>query len=458
MHARLGRMPASKRAPWLLPLFVLAFTSVAPLLGREYGRYLLVFYVALIPLVLSRPLPKPRRAPWLYLYIAANALALVLHAGDVQSILNAGSLLVSVVAIAGAAYYCASRHDDRVVDRSLEKWLWVSLGLAFCLSILLTAAGWPTAPDHFPWEAFYTDKRLLLINGDSVGHTPSLWVLAFLAAFTLHRLGTQARYRAAATMLLAALALLLLATKSRLALLYALNLLLMGLAYKRVPFARVLLIVVPSAYSVVFLLLAVSPELGAGVNLAAQAAQREVGDWIRITPGGESRATVFAGRDILNHALRSASMVKPVQGLGDDADILQYGVDQDGEIAYDPDHRRAGTESVLRLAVKYGWPYFIALVLFLGSIPFSLTKLPMREQILKIGIWGMCVESIASEGGMENFYGTSGLFLFLLCLSLFQASGRKRCAFAGKRAYESSPMPANGSVRAAWAAIPRPNQ
>ena len=457
--SRIRAIVATRREPWLVPLFVLALTLVGSLLGREYGRYLLVFYLALIPWVLSRALPKPRRAPFLYLYIAANALALVLHFGSVESILNSGSLLVSVVAIAGAAYCCASRHDDRAVDWSLEKWLWVSLGLAFCLSVVLTAFGWPTAPDYFPWEAFYTDKRLLIINGDSVGHTTSLWVIAFLGAFTVHRLGTRARYRTAATMLLAALVLLLLATKSRLALLYVLNLLLMGLAYKRVPFARVLLMVVPSAYSVVFLLLAISPELGAGVNLAAQAAQREVGDWVRITPGEESRATVFAGRDILNSALRTASMENPLRGAGDGADILQYGVDQDGYIAYNPDHKRAGTESVLRLAVKYGWPYFAALILFLGSIPFALRKLSPQEQILKIGIWGMCVESIASQGGMEVFYGTSGLFLFLLSLALFQASGRKRHLFANaKDQYAPPPMSANGTLRISWAAMPRPNQ
>lgn len=427
MHARVRGTQAAKGVPWLVPLFILALTLVGPLLGREYGRYLLAFYVALIPLVLSRALPAPRRVPLLYLYIAANALALILHAGDLDSILNVGSLLVSVIAIAGTAYYCASRHDNRLVDQSIEKWLWISLSLSFLVSILLTAVGWPMAPDYFPWEAFYSDKRLLLIAGEGVGHSPSLWALAFLAAFTIHRFGIQRRYKAALVLVLAALVLLLLATKSRLALLYLLNLLLMALAYKKVPFARILVRVVPAAYAVAFLLLAVSPELGAGVNLAAQAAQREVGDWIRITPGEESRATVFAGRDVLNRALRSASMEKPMQGLGDGADILQYGVDEDGNVAYDPDHRRAGSESVLRLAVKYGWPYFAALAFFLGSIPFQLTKLPPRERILKGGMWGMCVESIASEGGMENFYSVSGLFLFLMCLFLFQASTRKRC-------------------------------
>lgn len=74
--------------------------------------------------------------------------------------------------------------------------------------------------------------------------------------------------------------------------------------------------------------------------------------------------------------------------------------------------------------VDCGWlTFFAALVLFLGSIPFSLAKLPLRDQILKMGIWGVCVESIASEGGMKVFYGISGLFLFLLCLWLFQAKG-----------------------------------
>ena len=426
MSALVKRVPAVQRAPFVLPLFVLALTLLGPLLGRGYGRYLLVFYVALLPLVLGHPIPRPHRVPFLYLYLAANALALVLHLGSPDSVLNAGSLLVSIVAIAGAAYYCVRWSGSQVADRSLERWLWISLGLAFVFSIILTGVGWPTAPDYFPWEAFYSDKRLLLINGDGVGHTTSLWVMAFLSAFTIHKLATHRSHKAGLAVLLGVLVLCLLATKSRLALVYVLNLLVMGLAYQRVPFIRVLVFVVPSAYAIIFLLVAVSIQLGIGINLAARAAQNEVGEWVRITPGEETRATVFAGRDVLNQALLPASLEKPLQGLGDNADILSYGVDADGYVAYDQDRKKANTESVLRLAVKYGWPYFGVLVVFLASIPWALRRLQKQEQILKVGLWGMCVESIASGGGMEVFYDTSGLFLLVLCLALFGATCAKR--------------------------------
>lgn len=416
-----------RRTPLLVPVFVLALTVLGPLLGG-YGRYLLALYVVMLPWVLTRPVPKPSRAPFLYTYIASNILALVFHLNAPASVLNAGALLVSIIATAGTAYFCVRHSGAQRVDLALERSLWVSFILSLVLSIMLTTVGWPTAPDYFPWEAFYSEKRFLLISGDGVGHTASLWVMAFLSAFTIHRIATQKRHRAALLALLGVLVLCLLATKSRLPIVYLANLLVMGLAYKKFPFARAAVALVPATFAVVFLAMSIFPSLGAGIDVAARAAQQQVGDRVRLTPGEETGATVFAGRDILNQALVSASLEKPLHGLGDDADILSYGVDGDGNVAYDPDHKRAATESVLRLAVKYGWPYFAVLMLFLGSIPFALKHLPWREQILKVGLWGMCVESIASEGGMEMFYGLSGLFLFVLCSGLFQATSRKRHA------------------------------
>lgn len=426
MSALVRPVAAVQSAPFVLPMFVLALTLLGPLLGRDYGKYLLVFYVALLPLVLSHPIPKPHRVPFLYLYLAANALALVLHLGHLDSVLNAGSLLVSIVAIAGTAWYCVRRYGGQLIDLSLERWLWISLGLSFVFSIILTGMGWPTAPDYFPWEAFYSEKRLLLINGDHVGHTASLWVMAFLSAFTVHRLATHRSHQGGLAVLLGMLILCLLATKSRLALVYVINLVVMGLAYRKVALFRGLVFVVPGAFAVTFLLVAVSLQMGVGLNLAARAVQNEVGEWVRITPGEETRATVFAGRDVLNQALLPASLERPLQGLGDDADILSYGVDADGNVAYNEDRRKANTESVLRLAVKYGWPYFGVVVVFLASIPWALRGLQRREQILNVGLWGMCVESIASGGGLEVFYGTSGLFLFVLCLVLFEATCANR--------------------------------
>jgi hypothetical protein len=404
-----------------MPLFILMLTVVAPLLGREYGRYLLVFYIALIPFVLSHPIPNPQRVPFLSLYIAANMLALLLHLGSTASVLNAGSLVVSILAVAGVAYYCVLRNDIPLVYHSLERWLWISLILSLFLSIALTAVSWPTAPNYFPWEALYSDKRFLLINGDGVGHTVSFWLMSFLAAFTVYRLATKKVHRAGLAALLVMLLLCLVATKSRLALLYVINLLVMGLAYKGVPLMRSFVFLIPGGFSIAFLLLSAFPMLGVGVDLAARAAQQEIGEWVRITPEKESRATVFAGRDLLNQALLDVSSEKPLRGHGDDVDILLYGVDAKGYVATDSMHTMANSESPLRLVVKYGWPYFGVLTIFLVSVPLALKRLPKPERILKVGLWGMCVESIASEGGMENFYGVSGLFLFIICLMLFEA-------------------------------------
>lgn len=415
-----------EKGPFFVPLFVLALTVLSPILGREHGRYLLALYVVIFPWVLSRPIPKPHLVPFLYVYITANVFALIAHLNVTASVLNAGSLLISVVAIAGAAYSCVRNYGTQRIDRAMERWLWVSFVLSLFFSVALTGAGWATAPSYFPWEAFYSEERLLLINDEGVGHTPSLWVIAFLAAFTIHRICIRKSHRIFFVALLGLLVVCLLATKSRLSIIYMANLLVMGLAYKKLPLARAAVALIPAAFAVFFLSVSIMPQLGAGLDVAARSVQQTVGNWLRLTPGEDTGATVFAGRDILNQALVSASLSKPLAGQGDDADILAYGVDDNGDVAYDPDRMQANTESPLRLSVKYGWLYFAMLLLFLGSIPFAIMQLPMHERILKLGLWGMCVESIVSQGGMEVFYNISGLMLFMLCIFLFEATFNDR--------------------------------
>jgi hypothetical protein len=408
---------------WIVPLFVLAITVIGPLLGREYGRYLLGLYVLLLPWMLMSHLPRPHLAPFIYVYLAANAFAFVLHFGDLDSMLNAGSLVLAITTTAVAAYHSVRGCGAKTADHALEKWLWIALVVSFFISSLLTAVNWPTAPDYYFWEVFYSDKRLLLLNADAVGHSASLWIIALLAAFAAHRVFAEKREKAVWLILLVILIIFLLSTKSRLALFYVVNLFVMVLAYKRVPFFRPMVLFVPAVFSIGIIFASISPGIGSEINLLARAVQQEVGNWLRVTPGEDSRFSVFSGRDVLNEALISASIENPVRGLGDKADILTYGVDDDGSIAYEADRALASTESVLRLAVKYGWPYFIALAAFLWSVPFLVRRLPRQEQILKVGLWGICIQSIAIQGGMEVFYGISGLFLFLLALLTFQGAG-----------------------------------
>ncbi|HEX7043749.1 MAG TPA: hypothetical protein VF203_03950 [Burkholderiales bacterium] len=209
----------------------------------------------------------------------------------------------------------------------------------------------------------------------------------------------------------------LLATKTRLALVYLVNTALMVAACWRIPLSRTALFLAPIAFSAGFLLLAVSPV--DAVNDAAKQLQGLVPS-IRITP---ETAGAFSGRDILNKELLAASLQSPLTGLGDSAEILNRGVDREGGVAIDKPVARS--ESVLRLAVKYGWPYFGLVMLFFLSVAAAFASFPRRKQILALGIWGMCLESIFTNGGAEQFYGISAVFLFFLTVFYFQASVEK---------------------------------
>lgn len=398
-----------------------------PLLGRAYARYGLLFYCGLLALVLRYPFARPSRVPLLYAYFGANAFALVLHINDLASVLNAGSILVSVAAISGAAHYAVYRYGRELTDLSLEASLWFFFALSFVLSILLTLMGWPAAPEHYPWEAFYTNQRLLLISGEGVGHSPILWVTAFLSAFVLRRIFAEHRIRLLMIVLLLVLLSCLVATKSRLAFVYLAQLAIMALAYRRLSFARSMLVVFPIAFGFWFVVSSLFPGIVVQIDSLADRAQGAVGESLRVTVSKNlAGANVFAGRDVLNQTLLDASLEKPLRGQGDGAEILNFGVDVNGLVAYDPERMKAGTESILRMPVKYGWPYFLILLFFMLSLPRSYRNLGYEDEILKVGVWGMCIQSISSQGGMEVFYGNSGLFLFVFCLFLFQSLGGTR--------------------------------
>jgi len=396
-------------------------TVLMPVLGRSHAKYLLGFYLVLFVFVLTRPFPKSAKVWFLYAYVLINIITVLIHFGEMSSILNAGSLVVSIIAIAGLAYHCVRGRDHEEVDRSLETSFWISLCVSFFISVAFTAIGFETAPSYFPWEALYTNNRLFLIQDDGVGHTPSLWVIAFLAAFMMHKVFTVKPIKGRYLFLFTVLLIFLFTTKSRLAIVYFINFIIMGLAYLRISFMRFMVFLFPLVFSLIFLVMSIVPPLGESINEASYEAQEMVGSAVRITPPDKDRYTVFAGRGLLNRALLETSFDHPLRGLGDDSDILLYGIDASGEIAYSPDKKRSLNESPLRLAVKYGWLYLSVLIVFLLSLARAYRKFDKNGQILKIGLWGMCIESIATQGGMENFYSVSALFLFVLCIFFFQS-------------------------------------
>lgn len=408
---------------WLVFLFCIG----APLLP-EYSKYFVFLYAILVfGIALKNRIPKPRRFMSLYAYLGINCFALLAHTNDIDSVVNAGSLVVSILAITGVGYFLVAHYDNSACHRIMVRSLAVSLAVSFVLSIILTATGWPTAPAYFPWESLWTENRLLLLVGGDVGHAPVLWLCAFLMAFLLHDIFTGRRQRAINVALLIFLVVLLLATKSRLAIVYLVQLLITALAYKRIPFARPATLAFPVIFVVFFLSASMSPALGIAITTTAHAVQKYVGDTVRLTPSKDSGATALAGRDLLNQALVVESLKQPLIGLGHSAPVLLYGVTRNGDLtSQSTDSKMAASESVLRIPVKYGWPYFGVLVAFLFSIPFAMRGFKDNAWLLRISIWGMCLESVISEGGMEQYYGIQGLFLLVLSIFYFQGKQAAR--------------------------------
>lgn len=105
------------------------------------------------------------------------------------------------------------------------------------------------------------------------------------------------------------------------------------------------------------------------------------------------RGDYSAGRYDLNKLLLDGMAKNPFYGLGHDDPILRFGTrigDSDGAV----------TESVLRVAVKYGVPYFIVI--------FLIASLPFRGLLLKTG--GTRIFSISLGLGLYLLMATNGAF------------------------------------------------
>jgi hypothetical protein len=348
-------------------------------------------------------------------------LALIVHIADAASVANLVGLLISLFAIVTAAWYCSAQDSPAGWNARIYSALWAMLLLSLIVSIFLTSISWPTAPDYYPWAAFFSEARLLLISGENVGHSPVLWLIAFVAAFYLYRAVSGSMPVAVTYSVLIILVVSMLATKSRLALVFVALLVVQWLASKGLRGARVTLVALPIVFSGVFFYLALDDKANHALQIGLGAVQASIGSWVRITPSVGNRVEAFAHRDILTKRLREESAEKPFVGLGHGAAVLKYGIDRHGKITSREAHRVASSESPLRLAVKYGWIYFAAVLIFVISAPYFFRQLPALERDPWITVWGMSLISVTTNGGMENYYGMSGFFLFMLVLPMFVA-------------------------------------
>jgi hypothetical protein len=284
-------------------------------------------------------------------------------------------------------------------------------------SPILTAIHFQGAPPFYPWEAITGDHRfLIMVAGDhppdQIGHSPILWVVAFLAAFVLQDIYFAKRPKMVRFFMLIPLVAILLLTKTRIALLYLFLLGLAILAYKHILRSRVFLAAIPVLIVLLYFATSVIVPLKQPVFTLTAELQKQ---WPSLRIQGEG-TDAFTGRDILNRALLSASMERPWTGLGHSAPLLQFGVRADGSTNFGSNGEKSisSIESGLRMAVKYGWPYFAAQLLFMVWPLVMALRNRYRDNIFVITVTGMILVSVCTEGGMELFYDISALFLLLL--------------------------------------------
>jgi hypothetical protein len=177
--------------------FVLFFILVCllvfwPVLLAPYNvKYLsfLYFIIGIIFLpILKIPYSFIKRTRVFFFLLIINFIALVVHFTDSKTVVNISALVFSYFAlyllVMGGVRYLGYQNFEETVFKYFIYILLISL----FISPILTYLKWPYAPDYYPWEALVSSKRLLLVIGKNVGHSDSMWLMAFGAAFIMKKI------------------------------------------------------------------------------------------------------------------------------------------------------------------------------------------------------------------------------------------------------------------------------
>lgn len=411
---------------YMFVVLLVFWACVAPVVPEDTQKYLALIYVPILFLILvSRrwSVPKFRGATIFVIYLFVQILTLFLH---VDAALNLAMLVVSAATLGMVAYRVSG--DVVGAERVIEITLAVSLLLMFVESSLLTAVGWSTAPELYPWQALLARQRLLLIRG-TVGHTANTWYAALLSLYVARRIGRGATKKVGLSIALILLFVCLVATRNRLSLLYILLALNVLLAFRKVPFARASLIAWPIVACIAFVALAYAPQFELEATAAADALQARFPD-LRIAANPRA-PDVTSGRIILNQALLKQISRAPWTGVGPSAPILLYGVTKQGVVAEGSSEKISRTESAFRLAVKYGWPYYAAVVMLIMAPLISTVIGRHSFDVMAVAVSQLFLMSFVFEGGMEQLYSVSAVMLLMVLVYYFSTSSRRRVAVRG---------------------------
>lgn len=427
-HDRQGQLTLEMlfSAPALL---IISFLVLLPLVPLDYVKLYSIPLAILFAWEFFRlrfwVLPKN---PAVVIFLFSEVYALAFH------LLNPGSVenILATTAAFSGVYLVLRKTADRIGFDALEWRVFyllavVSLAL-FPLSTFLTAVHYPTAPSTFFWQADPSggDRLKLMAGGNgstlTFGHSDVIWSLGFALLLNekfRRRANVFSRRWLGHLILLVAGSLVLVLTGARISLLILMEVFLLFLAYRHLLNVK-LFAVINVVLSVFFLWISLSPLLTAGIGYIVERAQHAIPQ-VRLSGGtnGVQHSSVLSGRDVLNQTLAWEAAIHPAIGLGHDAPVLQYGVTPNGDISGSTNTYFADTESGLRLAVAYGYPYFGLQVLFmLWPLLLAVTN-RAKDPKLSCAISGVVTLTFVSEGGFGNWYSVSfllGIMTVLYCL------------------------------------------
>lgn len=416
-----------RRSEIIVAVFVVFFSVVAPVAGLFMNtKYLMFFYflIALPYLGAQKTFPTFKRNWVISGYFVLVIISIIFHI-EVSSIINLISLFAGVYVISLVSKDFAKMHTQAEIARFLWKVMFYCAALVFLLSTIMTAIKVRGAPEYYFWESFFDKtKRMLLIDAGA-GQTMNTWLLCWGFIYMKGaeiRAGWQTVARDFVVFVV--LSIFMIYTKNRLAYLFILlmfiafiyNFVAIKITRKRrlfgVALGSTLFLLI-----VIYILLPFNPGLHRQIMIIANNIQSTVPD-LRVYSQGHGLTT---GRDVLNFALFRTSMYNPLVGQGNNAPILLYGVTKSGLVA-SLGNSVASSESPFRLAVKYGWPFFIVSLMLLLAPIIAARK---QEQLSMTGhlIMLSSISTFFFEGAMDNYHGLSAIILLFSMIFYFKIKG-----------------------------------
>lgn len=379
-------------------LFI-AFTI--PIITPFDFSYIYILYISAIIIMLIFSPPKNTRKLILHWLIPATVLYSVLvlsHAGDQSSIINLSAvfLTLSLIFLINEKL---KRSPNTIIQtiNTLPKFALLSIAAYIPISILFSSF----LDINNPTSDLITGNRLRLLSGSNTGHSVliSLSFVGLILCYSKISL-FSGKLRWPATALFILLLILSKSSVSWLLLLSSTTIFIIESIRHRIGRA--------ATFGYFLLAITLIVALSNFETLMTFFRTDLQGNDTSIYAGD-----LTAGRAELNSLLISGISTSPLTGLGHGHPMLQSGLK-------DAAGHGASSESGLRLAAKYGIPYFIS-ILFLISLPFRAFSINNKNlRILSISFSSGLLLMLTANATLEAPHSFE--FFFYICLSLILSS------------------------------------